>query len=221
MPGDPRIDDSSLQSTWSIGEDDDRSFRRQLGPLGFDIEWDRRVGWKGSLGHGARFYGRDRDGGVSGKISRMRAVIQRVSEAGVAVGDDLAGAIGPGLLVLVGVTHLDDSRDAEALARKIVGLRIFRDGDGLMNLSVREIGGAVLLVSQFTLYADVRRGRRPSFVEAAAPEQAEPLFDLVVDHVAAAGVPVATGRFGAKMDVWLSNDGPVTVIIETQDGVVV
>ncbi len=137
------------------------------------------------------------------------------------VGDDQVGAIGPGLLVLVGVTHVDDSRDAEALARKIAGLRIFRDEEGLTNLSVGDVGGAVLLVSQFTLYADVRRGRRPSFVEAAAPEQAGPLFDLVVDHISAAGIPVATGRFGATMEVRLSNDGPVTVIVETQDGAVV
>lgn len=148
----------------------------------------------------------------------MRAVVQRVSEASVVVDGDVVGAIGPGLLVLVGVHRDDDGADVAALAAKLVSLRIFRDDDGLMNRSVRDVGGAVLVVSQFTLYGSVKKGRRPSFTDAALPELAAPLVDAVVAAIATAGVPVATGRFGAMMDVTLVNDGPVTLVVDVVGG---
>ena len=148
----------------------------------------------------------------------MRAVVQRVSEASVAVGGETVGAIGAGLLVLVGVHHDDTVADAEALAAKVVSLRIFRDDAGKMNRSVADIGGGVLVVSQFTLYGSVRRGRRPSFTEAALPEVAAPLVGCVQKAIAAVGVPVAGGRFGAMMDVALVNDGPVTMVLDVADG---
>ncbi len=145
----------------------------------------------------------------------MRAVIQRVSEARVRVNGETVGEIGHGLLVLVGVTHGDTEEDARWLARKVVGLRIFEDDAGKMNLSVKDVGGGVLVVSQFTLYADARRGRRPSFVAAAAPDVAAPLIEAFCRFVEAEGVPVATGRFGAMMQVCLCNEGPVTLIVDT------
>jgi D-tyrosyl-tRNA(Tyr) deacylase len=148
----------------------------------------------------------------------MRAVVQRVSKARVLVGDEVAGEIGRGLLVLLGVTHDDTAEQARWLADKIVGLRIFADPDGKMNLGVADVGGAVLVVSQFTLYGDCRKGRRPSFVDAAPPEIAVPLYEAFIDAVKALGVPVASGRFGAMMDVELVNDGPVTLIVKTKDG---
>jgi len=148
----------------------------------------------------------------------MRAVVQRVSEASVSVDGAVVGAIGPGLVVLVGVAPSDTPQDAAALADKLVGLRIFRDAADKMNLSVVDIGGGVLVISQFTLYGDTRRGRRPSFVGAAAPDHAEPLVDAVVAGIANSGTPTATGRFGADMAVQLTNDGPVTLVLEVSDG---
>jgi D-tyrosyl-tRNA(Tyr) deacylase len=144
----------------------------------------------------------------------MRAVVQRVQSARVLVGEEVVGAIGQGLLVLLGVAPTDTVAQVHWLADKIVGLRIFADDDGKMNRGVAEIGGGVLLVSQFTLYGDCRKGRRPSFVGAAAPEIAEPLYEAFLNGVRARGIPVAAGRFGAMMQVELVNDGPVTLIID-------
>lgn len=151
----------------------------------------------------------------------MRAVVQRVTRAAVRVDGETVGEIGRGLLILVGAAADDGPADAAALADKLAGLRIFPDDEGRMNRSVLEAGGAALVVSQFTLFGDVRRGRRPSFTAAAAPESAEPLVDLVVAHLEQAGVPCATGRFGAHMDVELLNDGPVTLVLEVSAGRVV
>ena len=148
----------------------------------------------------------------------MKALIQRVDHASVSVDGEMIGRIGEGLLALVGAGRADTSADAEALARKVVGLRIFPDEDGRFNLSLIDVGGAMLVVSQFTLYADVRRGRRPSFTEAARPEQAEQLVDEFVEAVRAGGVEVATGRFGAMMEVDLRNNGPFTLMVETAAG---
>jgi D-tyrosyl-tRNA(Tyr) deacylase len=145
----------------------------------------------------------------------MRAVVQRVARAGVTVGAETTGSIGRGLLVLLGVAPTDKAAEAQWLAEKIVSMRVFNDDDGKMNCGVAEVGGAVLVVSQFTLYGDCRKGRRPSFVGAAAPELAEPLYEAFVNAVRAQGVPTATGRFGAMMQVELVNDGPVTLLIET------
>ncbi len=144
----------------------------------------------------------------------MRIVLQRVSRARVSVADETIGAIGPGLLVLLGVTHADTIDNARWLAEKTVALRIFADDEGKMNRCVLDAGGSVLVVSQFTLYGDCHKGRRPSFMEAAPPEVAVPLYEAYVDAIRCLGVPVATGRFGAMMDVELSNDGPVTLILE-------
>lgn len=148
----------------------------------------------------------------------MRGLVQRVSWAAVRVGGEVVGEIGPGLCVLVGVTHDDDEARAAALASKIWHLRVFDDADGRMNLPVAqagERGGEVLVVSQFTLYGDTQRGRRPSWVDAAAPDHAEPLVDRVVGGLRRFGASVATGRFGAHMEVELLNDGPVTLLLET------
>lgn len=133
----------------------------------------------------------------------------------------VVGEIGTGLLVLVGVAVDDSLAEARVLADKLAVLRIFRDEGGKMNRSVVEVGGRVLVVSQFTLHADVRKGRRPSFVAAAPPERAERLVAAVVERLAGAGIPVATGRFGALMDVSLVNDGPVTIVLEARDGKIV
>jgi D-tyrosyl-tRNA(Tyr) deacylase len=141
-------------------------------------------------------------------------VVQRVRRASVTVGDEVVGAIGAGLCVLVGVTHDDEEPVADRLAEKIWGLRIFDDDSGAMNLSAAELALEVLVISQFTLYGDTRRGRRPSFVEAAPRPVAEPLVDAVVDALRARGAAVQTGRFGADMAVELVNDGPVTVLVE-------
>ena len=146
----------------------------------------------------------------------MRGVLQRVREARVEVGDELVAEMGPGLLVLVGVGRRDTERDARELVRKILGLRIFEDDAGKMNRSLVETGGTLGLVSQFTLWADTRKGRRPSFGEAAEPAVAEPLFDRVCDVARAEGVSVVTGRFGAMMRVSLTNDGPVTILLDTE-----
>ncbi len=144
----------------------------------------------------------------------MRAVLQRVSQARVVVGTEEVGRIGRGLLVLLGVAPTDTAEHARWLAEKIVGLRIFADAEGKMNLAVADVGGAVLVVSQFTLYGDCAKGRRPSFIGAAQPDLAIPLYEAFIDAVKAEGVPVATGRFGAMMQVELVNDGPVTLIID-------
>ena len=144
----------------------------------------------------------------------MRAVVQRVRHASVTVDGTVVGAIGEGLLALVGVTHDDDEAKATKLAAKIANLRVFDDDAGAMNRSLLDTGGEALVVSQFTLYGDTSRGRRPSWIAAARPEQAEPLVDAVVVELRRLGVPVATGRFGAHMDVELVNDGPVTVLVE-------
>lgn len=147
----------------------------------------------------------------------MRAVVQRVVRADVRTAGEVVGSIGRGLLVLVGATNGDTTEDSNALADKLVGLRIFSDEAGKMNKSVTDIEGAILVVSQFTLHADLRKGRRPSFVEAAHPEKAEPLIEAVVERMQQA-VPTATGRFGAAMEIDLINDGPVTIIIDVVDG---
>ncbi|MBT8215748.1 MAG: D-tyrosyl-tRNA(Tyr) deacylase [Acidimicrobiia bacterium] len=148
----------------------------------------------------------------------MRAVVQRVTTASVSTTDGVAGSIGAGLAVLVGASDQDDESDAIAVADKLVGLRIFADEAGKMNRSVADVGGAVLIVSQFTLLADIRKGRRPSFVHAAEPAVADALVQAVVDRVAGHGVQVETGEFGAHMVVDIVNDGPVTIVIDTVDG---
>ncbi len=146
----------------------------------------------------------------------MQAVIQRVIESEVHVDDQTIGRIGPGLLVLLGVSRADEEKDADYLADKIAHLRIFEDDDGKMNRSLVDTGGEMLIVSQFTLLGDCRKGRRPSFVQAAPPEKAERLYDYFVYQVKLKGVSVATGQFQAKMAVSLVNDGPVTLILESK-----
>jgi D-tyrosyl-tRNA(Tyr) deacylase len=147
----------------------------------------------------------------------VKALIQRVSEASVDIHGERVAEIKQGLLVLLGITHTDTVADVEKLAAKIPALRIFEDEKGLMNKSVMDIGGSLIVVSQFTLYADTRKGNRPSFIEAARPEQAEPLYEKLVEKMRAimGGVRVQTGRFGAEMKVRLLNDGPVTVELRT------
>lgn len=145
----------------------------------------------------------------------MRAVVQRVSRAKVTVGDWTTGEIGRGLLVLLGVGQRDTEQDSIYLAEKIAGLRIFEDADGRMNRSVRETGGSLLAVSQFTLYGDVRRGKRPSFDEAASPEPARRLYELFVERIRAAGLRCETGRFQEMMQVELVNEGPVTILLDS------
>jgi D-tyrosyl-tRNA(Tyr) deacylase len=145
----------------------------------------------------------------------MRAVVTRVSDASVRVGDRLVGEIGHGLLVLLGVAPDDGDREVELLAKKVAELRIFADDHRPMNRSVTDVEGALLVVSQFTLLADTRKGRRPSFIRAAPPEIAEPRYEEFVDALRARGLPVETGEFGATMQVASTNDGPVTVILTT------
>ena len=147
----------------------------------------------------------------------MRAVIQRVRHAGVVVDGETVGEIGPGLLVLLGVGRGDTEEDARFVTRKVAELRIFSDAEGKFNLALGDVGGSILLVSQFTLYADTRKGRRPSFISAAAPEPAEALVARCAQLWREAGIVVETGRFGAHMEVSLLNDGPVTIIIDTGD----
>jgi D-aminoacyl-tRNA deacylase len=144
----------------------------------------------------------------------MRAVISRVAWARVVADGELTGEIGPGLLVLVGVAHDDTEADAAWLAAKVAALRVFGDDQGRMNRSLVEVGGGALVVSQFTLYGDARKGRRPSFVAAAPPDQAAPLVDAVAKALAGEGITVATGRFGAAMLVESAGDGPVTILLE-------
>jgi D-aminoacyl-tRNA deacylase len=146
----------------------------------------------------------------------MRAVVQRVSRASVVIDGETVGSIGAGLLVLLGVTHDDTSERAVWLAEKVVGLRIFNDADGKMNRDLIEVNGAMLIVSQFTLYGDCRKGKRPSFIDAAPPTIAIPLYEAFINGVKALGIPVATGRFGADMKVDLVNDGPVTLIVDSK-----
>jgi D-tyrosyl-tRNA(Tyr) deacylase len=153
--------------------------------------------------------------------SGVRAVVQRVKEASVDVDGVVVGAIDIGLLVLVGVAPNDTEADAISAATKISGLRIFSDAAGKMNLALGDVGGSMLVVSQFTLAGDVRKGRRPSFVNAARPEIAEPLVMAFCSAAAATGVRIEQGVFGADMTVSLVNDGPVTLIVETRDGAVV
>lgn len=144
----------------------------------------------------------------------MRVVLQRVSSARVSVGERTTGRIARGLLLLVGFTHEDTPEAVEWMAEKVHGLRIFADPEGKMNLSLAEAGGAILVVSQFTLYGDARKGRRPSFVDAAPPGKAIPLYEAFIAALRRTGCRVETGEFGAMMDVELVNDGPVTLILE-------
>ena len=145
----------------------------------------------------------------------MRAVVSRVAWARVVADGELTGEIGPGLLVLVGVTHDDTEAEADWLAAKVAALRVFEDGQGKMNRSLTEVGGAALVVSQFTLYDDARKGRRPSYVAAAPPDQAAPLVEAVAKSLAGSGIPVATGRFGAHMRIESAGDGPVTIVLDS------
>ena len=148
----------------------------------------------------------------------MRAVVQRVSRAAVAVADETVGEIERGLLILLGVAHDDTTADAQALVDKVIGLRIFPDDEGKMNRSVVDIAGSVLVVSQFTLLADIRKGRRPSFTGAAPPEAGAAMVETVIGLLADRGVSVATGRFGAMMEVELVNAGPVTIVVDVTAG---
>ena len=146
----------------------------------------------------------------------MRAVVQRVSEASVSVDGETIGRIEKGLLVLLGVGTDDTEEDAKAMAEKLIGLRLFNDADRKMNLSVIEVGGRVLMISQFTLHGDCRKGRRPSFVHAARPEQAVPLYESVIRRLRDRNLTVETGRFGAAMEVALVNSGPVPLLVDTK-----
>lgn len=146
----------------------------------------------------------------------MRAVVQRVSKASVTVDDAVVGTIGLGLVVLLGISVDDVSSDADHLAEKIAGLRIFEDDQGKMNRSVADVGGAILAISQFTLYGDVRRGKRPSFDDAARPDPARPLYEHFIAQMRRLGVPCETGKFQATMSVSLINEGPVTILLDSK-----
>ena len=146
----------------------------------------------------------------------MRAVVQRVSQAQVVVDGEIVGQISRGFVVLLGVAQGDTQADVATMAEKLVGLRVFDDADGKMNLALADVGGAMLLVSQFTLLGDCRKGRRPSFVAAAPPEQAENLYQAFVDAVMSLGIAVSTGRFRQHMQVSLTNDGPVTMLLDSR-----
>jgi D-tyrosyl-tRNA(Tyr) deacylase len=148
----------------------------------------------------------------------MRAVIQRVKNASVTIGGNLRSVIGQGLLVLVGIEEADNDNDIEWLGSKIIQLRIFNDSSGVMNLSVMETGGEIMVISQFTLHANTRKGNRPSYIRAARPETAIPLYNRFIEKLTAlTGRDIATGEFGAMMDISLVNDGPVTIIIDTKN----
>ncbi len=147
----------------------------------------------------------------------MKAVIQRVNQASVEVDGKVVGEIGTGLVVLLGIAVDDEQADADYLADKIIRMRIFGDDEGKMNLSLMEVGGEILVISQFTLYASTRKGRRPSFTHAAPPETAIPLYEYFIQQIEAQGISVARGIFGAMMLVKIFNDGPVTIILESQD----
>ncbi len=144
----------------------------------------------------------------------MRVLLQRVTRGSVTVNDKIVGTTGPGFVLLVGIGHGDSEEQLAWMAKKVAGLRIFEDKDGKFNHSILDVGGSALVVSQFTLYADVQKGRRPSFINAAGPELAEPLVDRFADLLAAEGIPVETGQFGAMMLVEIFNDGPVTIWLE-------
>jgi D-tyrosyl-tRNA(Tyr) deacylase len=146
----------------------------------------------------------------------MRAVVQRVARANVVIAGDTVGDIGAGLVVLLGIAHPDTPAQAQWLAEKVAGLRIFNDAEGKMNRDLVEVGGAMLIVSQFTLYGDCRKGKRPSFIDAAPPSIAIPLYETFINSVKALGIRVAEGRFGADMKVELVNDGPVTLIVDSR-----
>lgn len=145
----------------------------------------------------------------------MRAVVQLVKEASVAVAGDLKGKIGKGYLVFIGIEENDTEKDLSYICEKLLGLRVFEDADGKMNRSILDVGGAILLVSQFTLYGDARKGRRPSYIRAARPEKAIPLYEAMIEQLRAA-LPVETGEFGANMQVSLVNDGPVTILLDSE-----
>lgn len=146
----------------------------------------------------------------------MKVLLQRSKQASVTIDGEVTGAIDKGYVLLVGITHEDTLEDVKYVAKKIAGLRIWEDEEGKMNRDLSEVGGAVLSVSQFTLYGDVSKGRRPSFIQAARPEQAEPLWAQFNEELRALGLHVETGRFGAMMDVSLINDGPVTLMVESK-----
>ena len=146
----------------------------------------------------------------------MRAVVQRVASSRVTVDERVTGEVKKGLLVLLGVTHDDTSKDVDYMVDKVTNLRIFEDENGKMNLSLKDIGGEVMAVSQFTLYGDARKGRRPSFSDAARPDVANPLYEEFVEKLRAQGITVGTGEFGAHMMVELTNDGPVTILLESK-----
>ncbi|AQG78289.1 D-aminoacyl-tRNA deacylase [Spirosoma montaniterrae] len=148
----------------------------------------------------------------------MIAVIQRVTQASVTIDDVVKGEIGLGFLVLLGITHTDTREDVEWLSKKIVGMRIFNDADGKMNLDLAAVGGNILLISQFTLHASTKKGNRPGFTEAARPDVAIPLYEATIAQLSAdLGQPIQTGEFGADMKVSLLNDGPVTIVIDTKN----
>jgi len=146
----------------------------------------------------------------------MRAVVQRVSSASVTVDEQIVGQIEKGFVVLLGIKGSDTEADVNFLANKIIGLRVFEDADEKMNCSIVDVGGSLLVISQFTLFGDCRKGRRPSFNEAARPEKAKPLYESFVSELRAQGVPTETGTFQAHMDVALVNDGPVTLLLDSQ-----
>ncbi|MDD4075001.1 MAG: D-aminoacyl-tRNA deacylase [Eubacteriales bacterium] len=145
----------------------------------------------------------------------MRAVVQRVKSASVSVGGKVIGSIAKGYMVLLGVEDVDTAADMEYICDKLLGLRVFEDAEGKMNLDITDVGGGILLISQFTLYGDARKGRRPSFIKAARPETAIPLYEAAIARLGAT-VPVETGEFGAEMDVALVNDGPVTILLDSK-----
>jgi len=147
----------------------------------------------------------------------MRVVLQRVSKASVRIDGRVVGSVGAGFCLLVGFTHSDTPTQVEWMAEKIAGLRLFPDAEGKMNVGLAEVGGSLLVISQFTLYADTEKGRRPSFIDAARPEVAIPLYEAFIAALRARGLEVETGRFGAMMEVELVNDGPVTLILERSE----
>lgn len=151
----------------------------------------------------------------------MRAVIQRAKRANVKVDGEIIGEIEQGIVVLLGITHEDTEADLDVLINKMIHLRIFEDEEQKMNLSLKDMAGSILSISQFTLYADIRKGRRPSFTKAADPEKAEKLYDLFNEKLRRENIHVETGKFGAMMDVELINDGPVTIIMETELGKII
>jgi len=153
---------------------------------------------------------------IDWKVLQMKVVLQRSGVAAVRVDGEITGSIDKGYVLLVGVTHSDNEEDAAYLAKKIAGLRLWEDTEGKMNHSILEVGGDILSVSQFTLFGDVKKGRRPSFIEAARPEQAKPLWEYFNRKLEEEGLKVQTGIFGAMMDVELVNDGPITIILDSK-----